>query len=48
MDLSGRVIMNNIAANEAANLNISNLANGIYYVKVSSNKATEVVKIVKN
>jgi hypothetical protein len=48
MDLSGRIILSNISANETANLNISHLANGIYYVKVSSNKATEVVKVVKN
>jgi hypothetical protein len=27
--------------------NISNLSNGIYYVRVQSNNAVEVIKIVK-
>lgn len=45
-DLTGRVVLTAEGSNNL-NLNMSNLANGVYYVKVSSDKASEVVKVVK-
>lgn len=45
-DLTGRVVLTAEGSNNL-NLDMSNLANGVYYVKVSSDKASEVVKVVK-
>jgi hypothetical protein len=46
-DLTGRVILSNTTSKDKVNVNISHLANGIYYVKVQSNNAVEVIKIMK-
>ncbi len=43
-DLTGRVVL---TSEGSVNLNLNNLSNGVYYVKVSSDKASEVVKVVK-
>jgi hypothetical protein len=46
-DVTGRVIYTSAMLTETLLLNISDAANGIYYVKVKSDNSTEVLKIVK-
>jgi hypothetical protein len=46
-DISGRVILSTSSASEQVNININNLASGVYYVKVQSENASKVVKVVK-
>jgi hypothetical protein len=46
-DLTGRVIITNAGNNEKMNVNLNGFANGIYYVKIQSDKAAEVIKVVK-
>ncbi|MBL7934110.1 MAG: T9SS type A sorting domain-containing protein [Bacteroidia bacterium] len=46
-DLTGRIIMSTTNNNGMTELNLNELANGVYYVKVSSENASEVVKVVK-
>jgi hypothetical protein len=46
-DITGRLILANTSVAEQINVNIADLANGIYYVKFQSETATEVIKIVK-
>jgi hypothetical protein len=47
MDLTGRIVLANTSSNDKIDFNISNLANGVYFVKVQSNNSVEVIKIVK-
>ncbi|PBQ30367.1 hypothetical protein CNR22_00845 [Sphingobacteriaceae bacterium] len=47
VDLTGRVILTNTNSDLNTNINISTFANGVYYVKVKSENATEVIKVVK-
>lgn len=47
IDLNGKVISTNTSSLDKVKLNIANLANGVYYVKVQSNNAVEVKRIVK-
>ena len=47
-DVTGRVVMTNTSNNEVVNVNINNLSNGIYYVKVQSENAVDVIKVVKH
>lgn len=47
MDVTGRVILTNTLKDGKINVNISNLSNGIYYVKIKSENAVEVIKVVK-
>ncbi|MCU0359768.1 MAG: T9SS type A sorting domain-containing protein [Bacteroidia bacterium] len=47
-DLTGRVLINLASSNEKINIEMSNFANGVYYVKISSDNTTEVIKVVKN
>jgi hypothetical protein len=47
LDLTGRVIFVSTSLKDKVNVNINNLSNGIYYVKVQSNNAVEMIKIVK-
>ncbi len=47
IDLTGRVVSTVNADADVAKVNMSNLANGVYYVKITSNGATSVVKVVK-
>jgi hypothetical protein len=46
-DLSGRIVLSESSSKDKVKMNISHLANGIYYVKVQCNNAIEVIKIVK-
>ncbi|MCC6372326.1 MAG: T9SS type A sorting domain-containing protein, partial [Bacteroidia bacterium] len=47
-DVTGRIVASSNSTDKKVNINISNLANGIYYVKIQSNKNVEVVKIIKD
>ncbi len=47
MDVTGRVVVSATSSNDYVNVNINTLSNGVYYVKVKSNHATEVLKVVK-
>ncbi len=46
LDLTGRVVFATTTSNDKINVNAGSLAKGIYYVRVQSNNATEVAKIV--
>jgi len=46
-DVTGRLVLSNTSSKDKVNVNINHLANGVYYVKVLSNNAVEVIKIVK-
>ena len=48
MDVTGRVVLSNTTTNNTTNVNISTLANGVYYVKVKSENVSEVIKVVKH
>ncbi|PBQ30371.1 hypothetical protein CNR22_00865 [Sphingobacteriaceae bacterium] len=48
IDLTGRVLSSNSSSKESTKIDLSNFANGIYYVKIQSNSSSEVVKIVKH
>lgn len=48
VDVTGRVVLSSNTSANTADINISALANGVYYVKVSSDNTTEVVKVVKH
>ena len=45
MDVTGRVVLATTTANDLINLNINDLSNGIYHVKIKSNNAVEVLKV---
>lgn len=47
-DLTGRIILQSKSNNDLVNFNISALANGVYYVKVTSDNSTETLKVVKH
>jgi hypothetical protein len=46
-DVSGRLISSTTSKEGKVNMSVSHLANGIYYVKIKSNDAVEVIKVVK-
>ncbi len=46
-DLTGKVVYSTTTTTQILDINIANLANGIYSVKVQSNQAIEVIKVVK-
>ncbi|MDP1799838.1 MAG: T9SS type A sorting domain-containing protein [Bacteroidota bacterium] len=46
-DVTGRVVVESTSNSDSVNLNISNLANGIYYVNILSNNTKQVLKVVK-
>jgi hypothetical protein len=46
-DMSGRLILSRSGNGEAMDLDVTRLANGVYYVKLRSDDMTEVFKIVK-
>lgn len=48
MDVSGRVILAETSMNSVMQVNINQFANGIYYVKVTSDNAVAVSKVVKH
>ncbi|MBI2721304.1 MAG: T9SS type A sorting domain-containing protein [Bacteroidetes bacterium] len=47
-DLTGRVILTETSTANKLNINISNFANGVYFVKVQSNSTVEVIRVVKH
>jgi hypothetical protein len=47
-DISGRLILSGVIAGEKTEVNITTLANGVYYVKLRSEGAVETIKVVKN
>jgi hypothetical protein len=47
IDVTGRVVVETSSNNDSINLNIGNLANGIYYINLRSNNTTQVLKVVK-
>jgi hypothetical protein len=47
IDVTGRVIMTTNSNDSAVALDLANLAAGVYYVKMQTATATEVVKVVK-
>ena len=46
-DVTGRVIMTKTTSDAKVNFDLNNVANGVYYVKISNNTTSEVIKIVK-
>jgi hypothetical protein len=47
IDPTGRVVMASTSADDAVMINISQLANGVYYLKVRSSNSVELIKVVK-
>ncbi len=47
IDVTGRVVLTGATSNDQFDVNISNLSNGVYYVKVKTDNKSEVVKVVK-
>jgi hypothetical protein len=47
-DISGRIVSKIISAEDSLEFNLSNLAEGVYYLKVSSNYVNEIIKVVKH
>lgn len=48
MDVSGRVIISESAMTGVSTMNLGNVANGVYYLKVQTQTGTEVIKVVKH
>ncbi len=48
LDMTGRLISSSTGKAEVLNMDISALANGIYYVKIQSSEGVEVIKVIKN
>jgi hypothetical protein len=46
-DLSGRLILSKAGDSQAMDLDVTSLADGVYYIKLRSDNMTEVFKIVK-
>lgn len=46
-DVQGRILTTKLVNETQSNLDISNYSNGIYFVKVTSEKGSKVVKIIK-
>jgi hypothetical protein len=47
VDVTGKIVATSTSNLEVVHVNIKNLANGIYYVKIQSNNSVEVIKLVK-
>lgn len=47
-DITGRTIMTVKLIGNSANVDITNLSNGIYYVRSTGNAGTDVIKVIKN
>jgi hypothetical protein len=47
-DITGRVITSTSSNNQKINMNVNSLANGVYYVRIQSDNAVKVIKLVKN
>lgn len=48
IDITGRVVISTVPTSEKVSLNLSNVSNGVYYLKVKSAESVKVVKVVKN
>jgi hypothetical protein len=46
-DLTGRVVFSEITTNESIKVNIYELANGLYQVRIKSNSETHQFKVIK-
>ena len=47
IDMSGRVVYNqNVNAETAQTINVSNLAKGAYFVRITNDKFTKVEKLI--
>lgn len=46
-DISGRIIYLNSTSEDKIHLNLIHLANGIYYIKISSDSKIEIIKMIK-
>lgn len=46
-DVSGRLILSETGTSDRMQLRLGDLANGVYYLKVSSEKFSEVIRVVK-
>jgi hypothetical protein len=47
VDITGRRVLTTSSSTDLTDVNISELANGVYYVKVKSDNVSEVIKVVK-
>lgn len=47
LDVTGRVLVSENSDKDAIQVNIQDLANGIYYARIRSNEITETIKIIK-
>ena len=48
IDLTGRLVKSYAGKDERVNINIKNLANGVYYLKIKSENSVDVIKVVKD
>ncbi len=48
LDATGKIVSTNTSSKDKTNINITHLSSGIYFVKIQSNNATEVIKVVKH
>jgi hypothetical protein len=48
MDVTGRVVVDTKATGGTINVNISDLSNGVYTVKVQGNDAMDVIRVIKD
>lgn len=48
VDVTGRTVLSTDTAAGSTEINISSLANGVYYVKVKTETTTDVIKVVKH
>jgi len=46
-DLTGRIVLEDNSSADKFNVDINTLANGVYYVKIISNNASSVLKVIK-
>ncbi|MDO8998957.1 MAG: T9SS type A sorting domain-containing protein [Bacteroidota bacterium] len=47
IDITGRIVLTTTSSSDKVNVDISNLSNGIYYIKVISNNKPDIIKVVK-
>ncbi len=47
-DVTGRIILTEVTSEDKATVNINAYSKGIYYVKIQSDNAIEVIKVIKN
>ncbi len=46
-DVTGRIVAEQLSANQETSISLRHLASGVYYVRVQSNHSTNVIKIIK-